>query len=84
MILTNIYAASETPITGVSSEKLAAGITAATGQKVKFLPRLVNVRDYLVGIVKEGDLVMTVGAGDVFKVGEDLVKELEHKNEANK
>lgn len=84
LILTNIYAASETPITGVSSEKLAAGITAATGQKVKFLPRLVNVRDYLVGIVKEGDLVMTVGAGDVFKVGEDLVKELEHKNETNK
>lgn len=84
LILTNIYAASETPIAGVSSEKLAAGITAATGQSVKYLPRLVNVRDYLEGIVQEGDLVMTVGAGDVFKVGEDLVKELEHKNEANK
>jgi len=83
LILTNIYAASETPIPGVSSEKLAAGITAATGQPVRYLPRLVNVRDYLEGVVQEGDLVMTVGAGDVFKVGEDLVKELEHKNETN-
>lgn len=83
LILTNIYAASENPIPGVTGEKLAAGITAATGQPVRYLPRLANVRDYLEGIVQEGDLVMTVGAGDVFKVGEDLVKELEHKNEAN-
>lgn len=83
LILTNIYAASELPIAGVSSEKLAEGIATATGQLVRYLPRLVNARDYLEGIVKEGDLVMTVGAGDVFKVGEDLVKELEHKNETN-
>lgn len=84
LILTNIYSAGEAPIQGVSGEKLANGITAATGQPVRFLPRLTNVRDYLEGIVRKGDLVMTVGAGDVFKVGEDLVKELEHKNEANK
>lgn len=83
LILTNIYAASEAPLPGVSSEKLAAGITAATGQPVKYLPRLSNVRDYLEGIVQAGDLVMTIGAGDVFKVGEDLVKELEHRNETN-
>lgn len=83
LILTSIYAASEPPIAGVTAEKLAAGITAATGQEVKCFPYLSNVRDYLVGIVQKGDLVMTVGAGDVFKVGEELVKELEHKNETN-
>lgn len=82
LILTNIYAASETPIPGITGERLAAGITAATGQEVKFLPYLTNVRDYLEGIVQKGDLVMTIGAGDIFKVGEELVKELERKNEA--
>lgn len=83
LILTDIYAASEAPIPGVSSEKLATGITAATGQPVRYLPRLANVRDYLEGVVRTGDLVMTIGAGDVFKVGEDLTKELERRNEAN-
>lgn len=83
LILTNIYAASEAPIAGVTGEKLANGITAATGQEVKFLPYLTNVRDYLVGLAQPGDLIMTIGAGDVFKVGEELVKELEHKHEAN-
>lgn len=83
LIITNIYAAGENPLPGVSGEKLAEGITAATGQPVRYLPRLANVRDYLEGIVQEGDLVITVGAGDIFKVGEDLVKELEHKNETN-
>lgn len=83
LILTNIYAASEAPIPGITGEKLANGITAATGQEVQYFPYLANVRDYLVGIVKPGDLVITIGAGDVFKVGEELVKELEHKNETN-
>lgn len=80
LIIVDIYAASEDPITGVSSEHLAEGIAKATGQMVKYIPRLSKAEEYLESQVQSGDLVMTIGAGDVFKVGEELVRELERKS----
>ena len=77
LILTDIYAASEEPIPGVSSLHLAEGIKAATGQNVQYIGKLTKAEEYLERIVASGDLVMTIGAGDVFKIGEELVRELE-------
>ena len=77
LIIADIYAASEDPIPGVSSLHLVEGIKAATGQDVKYIGKLTKAEEYLEGIVKSGDLVMTIGAGDVFKIGEELVRELE-------
>ncbi len=77
LILTDIYAASEEPIPGVSSMHLAEGIKAATGQSVQYIGKLTKAEEYLERIAKRGDLVMTIGAGDVFKIGEELVRELE-------
>lgn len=79
LIITDIYAASETPIPGVTGQKLADGIAAATGQKVTYISKLLKVEEYFEQNVKPGDLVMTIGAGDVFKVGEELVKVLERR-----
>lgn len=81
LVLTDIYAASERPIPGVSSEKLADGIRRTTGQQVVYIPRLSKAEEYLEARVQPGDLVMTVGAGDVFKIGEELVRELERNND---
>lgn len=80
LIITEIYAASEAPIPGVSGQKLADGIKIATGQKVAYIPTLEEVEAYFEQIAKPGDLVMTIGAGDVYKVGEELVKVLEKKD----
>lgn len=77
LILADIYAASEAPLPGVSSMQLAEGIRSATGQEVKYIGRLTKAEEYLERIVQPGDLVMTIGAGDVFRVGEELVRELE-------
>ncbi len=77
LILTDIYAASEEPIPGVSSMQLAEGIKAATGQEVLYIGKLAKAEEYLEREVQPGDLVMTIGAGDVFKIGEELVRELE-------
>ncbi len=77
LILTDIYAASEEPIPGVSSMHLAEGIKAATGQDVLYIAKLAKAEEYLEREVQPGDLVMTIGAGDVFKIGEELVRELE-------
>lgn len=77
LILTDIYAASEAPIPGVSSAALAKGIASATGQTVQYIPRLAKAEEYLQEQARPGDLIMTMGAGDVFKIGEELVRELE-------
>ncbi|MGM9582496.1 MAG: UDP-N-acetylmuramate--L-alanine ligase, partial [Phascolarctobacterium sp.] len=77
LVIVDVYAAGEDPIPGVNSAKLAEGIQAATGQKVLYIPRLYKAEEYLQEQAKAGDLIMTIGAGDVFKIGEELVRELE-------
>lgn len=76
LLVVDIYAASEQPIEGVNSKSLVDGIKEATGQDVEYIPRLAKAEEYLENYVQSGDLVITIGAGDVFKVGEMLVKEL--------
>ena len=80
LILTDIYAASEAPIPGITSEALAEGVRKALGKEVTYISRLAKAEEYLEAKAEAGDLIMTVGAGDVFKVGEELVRELERKN----
>lgn len=77
IILTDIYSAGEDAIEGITSQALAAGVEKASGKKVLYLPALNDVNDYLNGHVQKGDLVMTIGAGDVYKIGEKLVMEME-------
>ena len=77
LIIVDVYSAGEDSIPGVNSEKLAKGIHAATGQKVQYIPRLSKAEEYLQAQAQAGDLIMTIGAGDVFKIGEELVRELE-------
>lgn len=80
LILTDIYAASEEPIPGITSEALAEGVRKALGKEVTYISKLTKAEEYLEGKATAGDLILTVGAGDVFKVGEELVRELERKN----
>lgn len=77
LILTDIYSAGEFPIDGVSGASLAEAVSEATQQQVTFIPTLPKLEEYLFKIAEPGDLIMTVGAGDIFKVGEELVTELE-------
>ncbi len=80
LLIADVYAASEEPIPGINSEVLAEGIAKATGQKVAYIPSLQAAEEYFEVRATAGDLIMTIGAGDVFKVGEELVRELERKN----
>jgi UDP-N-acetylmuramate--alanine ligase len=68
LFLTEIYAASEAPIPGVTSDWLAQKIAPHTS-----VERLSSVAD-LVERVKPGDVVLTLGAGDVWKMGEQLLQ----------
>jgi UDP-N-acetylmuramate--alanine ligase len=69
LILLDIYAASETPLPGVSSEGLYAGIQAHGHRHVLYMPSPDEVLQWLGNDMGEGDVLMTLGAGDVWKLG---------------
>lgn len=77
LILTHIYSAGEQPIPGISSKLLAESVQQTTGQDVVFIDSFARVEEYLYKNCEKGDLVITMGAGDVFKIGEELVKEFQ-------
>ena len=81
LIVTDIYAASEDPIEGVNSQKLAEGIKETSDVDVEYVPSMADIESYLAANARTGDLVMTIGAGDVYKVGEALVADLQRSNE---
>jgi len=78
LIVMDIYPAGESPIPGVSAEDLADGIRAHGHRNVAFLgsdrTRLV---DYVCEISRPGDLVLTLGAGDVSQLGPDILRRLD-------
>jgi UDP-N-acetylmuramate--alanine ligase len=77
LLVTEIYAASEDPIEGVSGERLAAAIRQHGHRDVTFCPDKDHALQTLLGRVQQGDLVITLGAGDVWRVGQALVDRLE-------
>ncbi|MBW2558089.1 MAG: UDP-N-acetylmuramate--L-alanine ligase [Deltaproteobacteria bacterium] len=76
LILTDIYAASEKEIKGVDSMNLCKGIKDNGHGNVMYLSGFKEIVDHLCAIVKPGDVVMTLGAGNVWKIGEELLVRL--------
>ena len=76
LLLLPIYAAGESPIPGVSSEELAEDIHRVTGKNVCCLGSFQEVEVRLLQEIRAGDLIITMGAGDVYKIGEELVQKL--------
>ena len=74
LIVTPIYGAGETPIKGVSSQKLVDLIKENTIIKVKYVENFTGILSHLNKIVKSRDLILTLGAGDIYKVGEEFIE----------
>ena len=68
-ILAEIYAAREKNDIGISSQDLAAKIPGAV-----YCSTLDQVADQLAELARPGDLILTVGAGDIFRAGEKLLE----------
>lgn len=76
LIITDIYAAGETPIAGVTSELIADAVTAQAGPKTIRIRDLKEVVPYLLELIQPGDLVLTLGAGNVWTAGAELIQAL--------
>lgn len=75
VILAEIYAAREQNDLGISSQDLCARIPGAV-----YCSTLDKVTAALAEIAQPGDLILTVGAGDIYKAGEKLLNEKEEKS----
>jgi UDP-N-acetylmuramate--alanine ligase len=79
LVVTDIYSAGERPIEGVNAEKIAEGIKSCGHRDLIYIDRLEDVPAYLMERLKEGDILITLGAGDVWKVGVvtlDMIKKM--------
>lgn len=78
VVLVPVYPAGEAPIAGVSSESLGERIRQEGKEVV--LREKGQLEEYLQEITRPGDLVITMGAGDIWKTAWDLVGRLEEEN----
>jgi UDP-N-acetylmuramate--alanine ligase len=76
LVLTEIYAAGEAKIPGIEAAALADAIRARGHQGVRFVPDLERVPAELVPELRSGDLVLTLGAGSIGKLGPRLLEQL--------
>lgn len=73
VVLADIYAARETDTLGISSEDLAKKIQDL-GADATYFPSFAEIEEFLKENCATGDLLITMGAGDVVNIGEDLLK----------
>ena len=76
LFLLDIYPAGEEPIEGVSSARLAHAIKEKGNNNVCYVENADGVIDNLTSVVRSGDIVVTIGAGNVWMIGQRLLEEL--------
>lgn len=74
VVLTDVYGAGELPVPGVSGKLLVdALVEVVPGKRAIYLPRRRDVAAFLSREVRMGDLVVTMGAGDITMVAEETL-----------
>ena len=76
LILTDVYSAGEEKISGVSGESILKEVLSTTNQAVSYIPKREDIAAAIKDQLSPGDLVITMGAGDIFKTGEELLEAL--------
>ena len=74
IVLADIYAAREKNTIGISSDDLRKHMLEQN-TNVYYIPKFEDIEDFLLQHVEEGDVLITMGAGDIYKVGDDLLKQ---------
>jgi len=76
LIITTLYGAGEEPIPGVDSRSLYQGIRDHGHRAIHFCPCKEDIISLLLNEMRPGDLVLTLGAGDIHVVGTELLKRI--------
>lgn len=76
IVLADIYAAREKNTVGISSDDLRKHMVQQN-TNVYYIPGFAEIEDFLLKRMKPGDLLITMGAGDIYEVGDDLLRHAE-------
>lgn len=79
--ITEIYPASEMPIVGVSGERLARLIQEKLGSPVHYVMEYSELPEKVLPYLRPGDVVLTLGAGNIGRIGTDILLKLGQKTE---
>src|SRR5206468_2834540 len=72
VVVTDVYGAGEPPIPGVTGKLVVDALAESQpGKRVVYLPHRADIAAFLAGEVRAGDMVLTLGAGDITMVGEE-------------
>lgn len=78
IVVTDVYGAGEPPVPGITGKLVADSVcNHLPGRPVAYLPHRGELLAYLQGTVRPGDAVLTLGAGDITSVGEELLERME-------
>ena len=76
LLLTEIYAASETPIAGVSGSALLEEIKLHGQKNAYFVAEVESLPNAVLGVAQPDDIVLTLGAGNIYHAGEELLRQM--------
>lgn len=80
LFFTDIYAASEKPIPGIDGHLLPSLIKRKYPQKeIYYVSNFEDIAHRLLAFIRPGDMIITMGAGNVYEVGQDLIQLLKEK-----
>ena len=77
LYILDIYAASEEPIEGITAEVLAENIRKFGHKNVRYIGRLEDAAEAICATLEPGDLVITLGAGSVTRLSDEIVGRLQ-------
>ena len=75
LIFTDIYSAGEQPIPGISGRTILEEVEK-TGKKAVYVENMNDISRYVKGIMQPGDLIITMGAGNIFRCSDELAQSL--------
>lgn len=79
LVVTDVYPAREEPIQGVNGELIVNAAKQFGHKDVHYVPDKKKVPAFLKSIVKSGDIVITMGAGDIWKYGEEFLNQTKNQ-----
>ena len=81
VVLTEIYAAGEQPIPGITAHALAESVRRVVNVPVELVPSLDDLPETVAGMTRAGDLVLTLGAGSIGTVGDRILDAIRARQE---
>jgi len=76
LIITDIYPAREVPIKGVDGKLVYNSVKSIGHKNVHYVPKLEDLKQHLDNLVKTNDMVITIGAGTIWRYGQEYIDHL--------